>query len=501
MSASAGAWPGKLAWWAWLVLLAAIPVTSFPLVQRTIGGETVSPLSLLPLIVLIVWLVGYLLRGGGLPIESGPLLLFMAVAIASSLLAFFSPMGPYKNQTLITRGLDGLVTLAVGAGFFLSSSLVVRDRFGTMISLRAITLGGVLSLIWSTAQAWYVLFIPGYIPPALNELHRLISSRDLFWDRVTGLAYEPSWFGNQLVILYIPLWIGSIVTGHSAFGRRRVFTLIELVMVLWAIAMLLMARTRISIASLALMTVALLSFALWRGSGFIVERFRARRRLAVKAGVAARLGILLVGIALFLIVLTQLVSLSARYDSRMRGLIRASGQLAAIRAEHPYEAVYALANRSGFAERLIYWKAGIAGFEQNPTLGVGPGNAGFLFAEQVPAFGHRLVEIRDLLDPGSPNFPNPKSLWVRLLAETGLIGFAAFAVWLLLLTASSVAVIRRGKGVDRALGVAGLLALVAQLTEGLSLDTFALPQLWIAFGLLTSAARRLRYRVFTDFGD
>jgi hypothetical protein len=38
------------------------------------------------------------------------------------------------------------------------------------------------------------------------------------------------------------------------------------------------------------------------------------------------------------------------------------------------------------------------------------------------------------------------------------------------------------------IGLAGLLSLVAQVFEGFSLDTFALPHLWIMLGLVTAVA-------------
>jgi hypothetical protein len=37
------------------------------------------------------------------------------------------------------------------------------------------------------------------------------------------------------------------------------------------------------------------------------------------------------------------------------------------------------------------------------------------------------------------------------------------------------------------LGLAGVFALLAQFFEGFSLDTFALPQLWIILGFLVSS--------------
>jgi hypothetical protein len=73
-----------------------------------------------------------------------------------------------------------------------------------------------------------------------------------------------------------------------------------------------------------------------------------------------------------------------------------------------------------------------------------------------------------------------------------LVGFSAFLIWLGVLAAGGIALAKRARGVDRVIGVAGLLTILAQVSEGFSLDTFALPQLWIILGLLTAAARRER---------
>jgi hypothetical protein len=84
--------------------------------------------------------------------------------------------------------------------------------------------------------------------------------------------------------------------------------------------------------------------------------------------------------------------------------------------------------------------------------------------------------------------PNPKNLWVRLLAETGLVGFAAFLTWWVLTGATALLLWRRGTGLQRLLGLAGVLGLIAAVGEGFSLDTFALPHLWILAGLVARAS-------------
>jgi len=87
--------------------------------------------------------------------------------------------------------------------------------------------------------------------------------------------------------------------------------------------------------------------------------------------------------------------------------------------------------------------------------------------------------------------PNLMSLWIRLLAETGIIGFALFVSWLVVLGASAAALERSTDRRLQVLGLAGQFALIALLGEGLSIDSFALPYLWLTFGLMTAATRQL----------
>ena len=84
--------------------------------------------------------------------------------------------------------------------------------------------------------------------------------------------------------------------------------------------------------------------------------------------------------------------------------------------------------------------------------------------------------------------PNVKSLWSRLLAETGMVGFALFMSWLVGLFASASRLLKSASAEKRRIGLAGHLALVAFIIEGFSVDSFALPYYWLIFGLLTAAA-------------
>jgi O-antigen ligase len=471
---------GKLARWLTVVLLAAVPVTSFPPISELFGESTVAPLSLIPLVILIfAWALPQLATGQVIPKLVLPLLLFAGLAVLSSALGLIHPLLPYKGQTPLARETRALATLLVGLAFYLSVTLVFRDRAVLRPALIGLYLGGMATMAWSLLQARYLLPDVTEVPAQFNQLHRLLSIRDIIPHRVQGLAFEPSWFGNQLVVLYIPLWIASVLTGWSQWRRVSRWLSVELILLLLGVGLLIAARSRISIGALLLIMAVLFLAVVWRLGG----RFRILQRLPI----GARQAILLaVGVAALTAAGAGVALAARQFDPRMARSLTVFTEPEAIRSEHPYTLTYEIANRAAFAERVVYWRSGWGVFERYPILGVGLGNSGFLFEETVPAFGHSLKEIRIALNPANPDFPNPKNLWVRILGETGLAGFATFSVWMLLVLSAARMLWRSPDRGTRAIGLAGILWTVAFFVEGFSLDTFALPEMWIVPALVTA---------------
>jgi O-antigen ligase len=123
-------------------------------------------------------------------------------------------------------------------------------------------------------------------------------------------------------------------------------------------------------------------------------------------------------------------------------------------------------------------------FSSHPWLGVGLGQSGFYIFDHLPGWAFdRIVEMTQMLTPGSWTFPNPKNLWIRLLAETGIPGTLLFVVFMLIVLAGALALMARKDRFARFLGTAGLMSWLAIVVEGFSLDSFALPTMWIALGL------------------
>jgi O-antigen ligase len=218
-----------------------------------------------------------------------------------------------------------------------------------------------------------------------------------------------------------------------------------------------------------------------------VVRWIRSRLFKAKTGRLFNIGTSLL-ISLLLLAVYGSLLLAAGYwlskvDPRMASLFNFS----ALKANP----LFVYANQLVFAERLVFWQAGWEVFNDFPFFGVGLGNAGYFFPEKLSAFSWGLTEVSTLIFRWG-SIPNIKSLWVRILAETGLVGMSFFAAWYFLCWISARALILSRERLSRMFGLAGCLVLAGLLVEGFNMDTFALPYLWLSLGLVTAACQRMR---------
>jgi hypothetical protein len=119
---------------AWVLLLLALPVTSFPYFPPAMGGEAlVRPLSLYPLAILILLVV--LPKLLSQPISKTMLTLapFVLVATASSLLSLLRGIEPALGISTESRVLRGMLTLLIGCAFYLAMVMVHEPSSGIMV--------------------------------------------------------------------------------------------------------------------------------------------------------------------------------------------------------------------------------------------------------------------------------------------------------------------------------------------------------------------------------
>jgi hypothetical protein len=486
----------KVQWILFLFLMISIPVTSSPLIAGIVGYSTVSPLAGIPLALLVVaFLIPRLIRSGRLPRVSAWLLLFFAVALVSGMAAIFREIYPGLEQNVPGRVFRALLTLGVGTSFYLVVATFVRSNRDANRALRWIYLGGAVMMVWASIQA-YMIIRYGSIPGEVQNIHRIFSIYDTPRNRVAGFAYEPSWLGDQLVILYLPLLLTSVLQGFSAFTNRRTRISVELFLLLWGTAILFLSQSRIGLLSAMAVVGVLVLSAGWTQAGNLAGRIAARRdanREEASPGDPRLLQVALWIVFILVLFLATYSTLSvvSKFDWRIERIFNLDLQEVLANSQYPF---FSLAEEVAFAERVVYWENGFRVFSTYPFLGAGLGNTGFFFRENASGYGYHLPEIIFILT-AAPEFPNTKSLWVRLLAETGVVGFTVFVTWLFSLAKGGLSLLRGSSPLQRMIGLAGLLSLVAQVFEGFSLDTFALPHLWVMLGLVTAALS------FNDLGQ
>jgi hypothetical protein len=213
---------------SWGLFLLFLPVTSFPFFPPAIGGEAlVRPLSLYPLGVLLLIAVLPRLVTRTLPKTLLPLLFFVLIAIASSLISLLRGIEPALGITASARVVRGVFTLAIGCAIYFAVALLPETIDDLHFSLRWIYAGCGIALFWGSLQAVYIIHYNSSWFTFLEKLQRLISFRRLLDDRISGMTYEPHWFAEQMILLLVPWAFAAVLTGYSIFRKRWGWLTIE----------------------------------------------------------------------------------------------------------------------------------------------------------------------------------------------------------------------------------------------------------------------------------
>ncbi len=144
---------------------------------------------------------------------------------------------------------------------------------------------------------------------------------------------------------------------------------------------------------------------------------------------------------------------------------------------------FVIQNSAGAREAYIFGALGA--YEENPITGVGLGASGFYIYNHLPDWSLTTVpEIARQLSPDNRLYPNPKNLYIRLLAETGLIGFFVFIAFLFSVLGDALMALGSKSTFGRYLGIAGIFSWFAIALSNITQDSFATPDIWINFGII-----------------
>jgi hypothetical protein len=471
----------------WVGAVVLFPFTSLPLLIDLSSATTVAPPSLVFFFVLaLFWFIPYILRRGQLPVEVIPLLGLAAVLLAASAASSFINIPPWRDASFLSETAEALLTFCIGAVvFFVTATWLSSKRGYFRLTVQLINWSGLFIIAWSLLQGIYAFGYDSVYPSWLLDMQKTVVGRSmpLFVSRVSGFTYEPSWLAHQLNLVYLPIWIAATLTGYSAHARRLWLISFENILLLGGLVVLFMSFSRVGWVSLMLVAIYLSFQFTRRLISAVKSRLtlhdvpRSLRRNAIHVLISA--GMWLMIMLVYASVAVGLVYLGAKVEPRLQRIVQ-ENLLAS-------ESVFHAANKLQFAERVVYWGTGWEIFGKYPILGVGPGNAGFFFFEKMPAFGWALTEVTDTFYRYS-SIPNTKSMWIRLLAETGLVGFGVFLSWYYLLWQAGHLARSSPDHLLRMSGLAGHLVLISFIIEGFSIDSFALPYYWFSVGLLSAGA-------------
>lgn len=477
----------------WMLVLVGLPLTSLPLLNR-LTNAIVAPFSAIPLaVLLLVWLVPFLVDRGKIPVEVLPFLYFVLVALAVSALAFFLDGYFVRDLTFFDQTVRASVTLGIGLSFYLVVSTLALQENRLRQAFIFIYIGGFLLILWTAIEVVLlrkvsrVQELPQWLTTIRSAL--AVQSPNVFYtNRVTGFAYEPSWFVRQFNLVLFPIWLSAVYQRKSVFKFRLWIFQVEDFLMLGGLIVFGFSSPRIGLLAF-LASVAFVGLLIFGRFHQLVFNWYLKRRKNrptrttwIRIALAGLMIVVMFGMAAG--ALTGYIVAASRWDSRYQLLLEEVTQ-GGLEIFPLTETRLILMSRDlAFFERMIYWFAGWNIFNDYP-LGVGLGNAGFYFFDNMHGLGMDSVEIRNLAYRAG-YIPNTKNLWTRLLSETGFIGLAVFLVWLYILWRSAGLIRRSSSPVMKILGLAGQLFLLAYLVEGFSMDSFAMPYQWVMAGLISA---------------
>lgn len=355
-----------------------------------------------------------------------------------------------------------------GSAKFVNSVLVfllyVYFAFAVFAFMRTVTLAEIAQFVRRVVHPlvvflvviWIIEVVSWYVDPLraiITPIKHFVSTGPYFAKgRLSGVSFEPSFNSIVMIGLLPALWFGALYRGNSLSERRR-YALFGLLFVVFGT----MSDSRTAYL------IMLAQLVLLAGLYLLGTRVARMVSLAIILPVAV-----IIAPPVFLYVL--------------------GGDLSGI----------AGSNRISDITRLTAVNAAIDMWTRHPYGGVGFGQYGFYYRSAVNYVSTLSWEVNAFLgEARADEFPPSYSLYWRILAETGIIGFIAFygVMWSFFL------------GMSRAMGIRGLtrdetnlilsaaIGLAGALLVGVSFDSYRTPFIWIYAGMAAAMPYIIRREV------
>jgi hypothetical protein len=318
-----------------------------------------------------------------------------------------------------------------------------------------------------------------------------------FTNRLTAFAYEPSWYVLIFTLVLFPLWISAVYQRKSIFKVRLWRFQIEDVLLLAGLIVFVFSYPRVGLLALVSMflyvSVLLIRRLFKKIHTGLIRQTKIKIKDSVLVRIALALILLIITLAIIFGAANLMIRLASQRDFRFQLIIDFLSSATIKDLPTSETEIILLARGLAFLERTVYWFGGWNVFADYP-LGVGLGNTGFYIIDRMNSLGYGSLEIRNILYQ-SDALMNTKSFWIRLLAETGFIGFGIYLTWLYLLWRNSTLIQTSRFPIMQIVGLGGKLFIIAHLVEGFSIDSFAFPYIWILAALISAGSLVVRKEI------
>ncbi len=460
----------------WGLAMVAIPITSFrwfPFLgeSRTLVRPlAMYPLGLLfPILLFQAWRRRRKLTLAGAFVPLGVFVLFVVTSAAIGILT--NPI-PLYGQEYSGRTIRALVTLFIGLVFFFSAVWMNTNEEEFRFTVKCLLAGLCLNLAWSGLQAF--TFYTGLLEKdTLTKWQLAFSMRQLDnTNRISGLAFEPAWLAGQLATIYIPLLFAAVLTNFRLTLNRW----LEPVLLALSLLLLLATYSRggllVTIAALGLTFLFFGRDVLRSAWTWFINGFRSRAfDLLISIGMITVILGALGGSILFL-----------SQKNIFRNLLTAN-------ADSLSEYIVGINAGARGAYSVGAWVA----YEKFPITGAGFGASGLYIYQNLPDWSLTTVpEIARQQSPENRLYPNPKNIYIRLFAETGLIGFFLYLAFQFYVLGDMLSLSLRKEPWMRFAVIAGVFAWLAITFYNFTQDSFAMPNIWLLSGILVGLSANLQ---------
>lgn len=459
----------------WGITLFTLPITSFRWLPEVMAKTDVRPMAvyslalLVPLMAVYYWKTRTDFRW---PVQTTALIVFILAALISTAIGgLYAPLG-LRGQTYWAWALRAWISFGIGMGFFWVAVLISKSEEFFRSSLKWMYASLGITIVWSIIQAIGIhTALINF--ETIDLIQRSFSIRGLVENRISGFAFEPSWLADQIVIFYFPWLFAAILTGF----RLTKYTWLEPILLLGSLGTLLLTYSRSGILGLFFAVVIVM---LTVGRGILVGIWSWFWAPLVSPEVRGKWSRLLVILLVAAILIAAFMWLNNYQYFASIWQFDAEGSL----TEY-ITSIYA-------APRVAYIVGGIRIFNLHPWFGVGLGGSSFYLFDTLPNWA--LVdpyEIARQVSPDSTAIPNVRNLLVRLLSETGIIGFWLYIAFMLSILGSIRRMFLSRKQVMVYASVAGLTIWIAVLIRQFTLSTLTSPVIWVSLGAVVGYAHHI----------